>query len=195
MKWFYGTLAWVAVCVLVTPLGLPTRIFWFVSCGIFVAWAVKAAGPHRTAVEKCYGDEYPRRSWARPLLAAGGAVCGVMVLSCAGLLATGGLGGDPQVETVKGGKFGNYKQATVGELLDGFLADPEWSSADDGRTVQVKGGMTYAGKPVEATVLFDVDADGTFEMETLELNGIPQNRLIYNEFAELIVKQHRMGGG
>ena len=192
MRWFYGTLAWIAVCVLTTPFDLPIRLFWFVSCGVFVAWAVKGADPHRKAVEERYGDDYPRRSWGKPLLAAGGAVCGVMILSCAGMLMAGG---DPRIAVVRSSSFDDYPQATIGELMDGFLADPEWSTSDDGNTVQVQGGMTYAGEPVEATVIFDVGPGGTFEMETLELNGIPQNRLIYNEFADLIVKQHRMGGG
>ena len=195
MRWFYGFLAWIAFCVVTTPFDLPTRLFWFVACGIFVAWMVKDLTPHKKSVEERFGEDFPRKGWGMPILAGVGVLCGVMVLSCAGLLAAGGPGADTAVEMVKGGKFGNYNQATVGELLDGFLADPEWSSGDDGRVVRVEGGMTYAGKPVEATVIFDVRQDGTFEMETLELNGIPQNRLICNEFAELIVKEHRMGGG
>ena len=188
MKWFYGTLAWVAVCVLATPFDLPTRLFWFVSCGVFVAWAVKGADPHRKAVEERYGDDYPRRSWGKPLLAAGGAVCGVLILSCAGMLLAGG---DPRIAVVRSSSFDDYPAATIGELMENFLADPEWSTSDDGRTVTVEGGMTYAGKPVQATVIFDVEPGGAFEMEALELNGVPQNRLVYNQFLDLIEEEHR----
>lgn len=68
------------------------------------------------------------------------------------------------------------------------MASPRWES---GKTVSgqefvnIRGGVAYLQKPVDAAAQFFVDRKaGTFAFQAFELNGIPQNQLIQQELIQ-----------
>ena len=98
----------------------------------------------------------------------------------------GGVGGDPAlVAIVKNGNIQMCPEYTVDHLAKNFMASPSWEGgvANDGNAyVNLTGGITLQGKPVDALAQFKVDQKaGTFEFNSFELNGIPQNKLIQVE--------------
>ena len=90
---------------------------------------------------------------------------------------------DKYVSMVKGGTLEAYPQTTVGNAFGDFMPDAKWESllADDGkRYVNVRGTIQYMEKDVEAVVQFLIDSDNDrFEYNAFEMNGIPQNNLMF----------------
>ena len=101
---------------------------------------------------------------------------------------------DATVSLVKNGHLNNYPANTVGEAFDSFFSNPQWKSftADKGKQV-----VEFAGKCMcfekEATVKmqFVVSDDKTFEIEYLDVNDIPQSRLL---MAALLSKVYEKAG-
>ena len=101
----------------------------------------------------------------------------------------GAEGGDFElVSMVQTGKLEWCPDYTVKQMADGFMAWPIWEpiKADDGgEYVNLIGGITLQGKPVEAVAQFKVDRKaGTFAFQAFELNGIPQNLLVQRELIQ-----------
>lgn len=107
------------------------------------------------------------------------------VLAGAVLIAVLGLGGfrvgswgNAAVRIVKNGHFEACSHATVGDMVRGFMGSPSWSSGvtEDGDTfVNISGDITVHEKKVRALLQFFVDQkEGTFEINALEFNGVPQ---------------------
>ena len=73
-------------------------------------------------------------------------------------------------------------------MADGFMSSPRWESGktESGQEfVNIRGGVTYLEKPVDAAAQFFVDRKaGTFAFQAFELNGIPQNQLIQRELIQ-----------
>lgn len=86
------------------------------------------------------------------------------------------------ISIVKNGHFNNHKEKTVGKAIEDFFGNPKWTSgvAEDGTNfVNVEGTILYHEKEVEAVLQFKVDLEErTFQVNALELNEIPQNKLI-----------------
>lgn len=100
--------------------------------------------------------------------------------------------GDPQiVAMVKDGTLSAYPDQTIGEAVEGFFANPQWEHivAEDGNDyVNVRGRISYAGEPADAVVQYAVDPEtGSFQVNAFEINGLPQNELMY---LELIAKMY-----
>ena len=124
-----------------------------------------------------------------------GIIIGLLIVVVVLLQMIGG-GGDPAlVGIVKNGNIQMCPQHTVDRLADSFMASPSWESvkADDGNEyVNIRGGITLQGKPVDAAMQFAVDREtGAFTFNAFELNGIPQNQIIQ---AELIAKMCASAG-
>ena len=98
------------------------------------------------------------------------------------LITLAGCGDSAEVKMVKGGKLQMCPNATVEEMVDGFLGDPSWESgkSNDGQEfVNVEGKMTFQEKEVTAKVQFFINKDRTsFQYNAFEMNDIPQNNFI-----------------
>ena len=60
---------------------------------------------------------------------------------------------EPGAALVKNGKLDSCQNKTLGEMVDGFMGSPSWSSgvADNKQEfVNIKGRITVAGKEVDA---------------------------------------------
>ena len=104
-------------------------------------------------------------------------LCVLLVSSCSDSAA---------VQAVKNGHLESYPDKTISSAIDNFFGSPKWKSGigSDGETqgktlVNVKGNIMYQDKKIEAELQFIVDNDtGTFKINALEFNGIPQNQLM-----------------
>lgn len=109
--------------------------------------------------------------------------CILLVAAIAYAVSFSGGRGDKYVQMVRGGILDGYPQKTVGEAFDDFLDNPKWESgvSEDGeRFVNVKGGILYLNKEAELAVQFFVDEKNeAFQYNACEINGVPQNNLIF----------------
>ncbi len=118
-----------------------------------------------------------------------GIVVGLIIVAVVVLNIIGGGGGDTElVSMVQSGKMEWCPNYTVKQMADAFMASPQWESGktESGQEfVNIRGGITYLQKPVDAAAQFFVDRKaGTLAFEAFELNGIPQNRLIQRELIQ-----------
>ena len=107
--------------------------------------------------------------------------------------------GDKYVQLVKSGTLDGYPQMTVGEAFDGFLSDPKWESGlsdDNVRFVNVKGGALYFGEEAELAVQFIIvdEKEGSFQYNACEVDGTPQNNLVFWGLLETIYGDSASGG-
>jgi len=113
----------------------------------------------------------------------------VLVIALVTTLSSGGAG-DKYIQMVKDGTLNGYPQMTVGEAFDGFLDNPKWESGlsdDNVRLVNVTGGILYYDKDAELAVQFIVDEkDESFQYNACEINGIPQNNLVFWSLLEAV---------
>lgn len=118
------------------------------------------------------------------------AVAGVLLVIIAVSVMSSGGKSDKYVDIVKDGTLDAYPQMTVGKAFDSFLDAPKWESGlsdNNERFVNVKGGILYNGKEAEIIVQFLVDEkSGLFQYNACEINGIPQNNLVFWELLETI---------
>jgi len=93
-----------------------------------------------------------------------------------------GISDSKIVASVKGGTFEEYPDKTLGEMVDGYFADPKWESivADDGNTyVNISGKILYNDKEINVRLQYKYNPDSTFKYNAMEFNEIPQNALVY----------------
>ena len=118
----------------------------------------------------------------------GGIIIGLWIVAAVIWSVIGGGGDSELVSMVQNGKLQWCPNSTVKQMADGFMASPRWESGetDSGQEfVNIRGGVTYLQKPVDAAVQFIVDREaGTLAFEAFELNGIPQNRLVQRELIQ-----------
>lgn len=122
----------------------------------------------------------------------------LLVIIVVSTLSSGGSG-DKYVQMVKGGTLEAYPQMTVGEAFDGFLSNPKWESGlsdDNVRFVNVKGGALYFGEEAELAVQFIIvdEKEGSFQYNACEVDGTPQNNLIFWGLLETIYGDSASGG-
>ena len=87
---------------------------------------------------------------------------------------------NPTVEMVKNGSLESCESKTLGEMVEGFMGSPSWSSGvtqENQEFVDVDGTIMFADKEVEASLQFLVNSE-TFEYNALEFNGVPQNNFV-----------------
>ena len=122
------------------------------------------------------------------------AVVVLVIIFASGGSSNVGSSSNQTISIVKDGYLEGYKQATLGKAIDNYLGSPKWESivAEDGNTyVNVSGEGTYYEKPVTFAIQYKVDTKNqTFEYNAMEMNGVPQEYVIYwalieNMFEEL----------
>ena len=85
-----------------------------------------------------------------------------------------------EVELVRNGKLNSCPQATVGQVINGFMGSPKWASgksADGQVFVNIEGDITFKDKPVRAMIQFFLDGE-SFSFNAFEMNGVPSANLI-----------------
>lgn len=96
-------------------------------------------------------------------------------------------GGEPSqsavVQIVQDGSLEGYPSKTLGEAVDGFLQNPRWEHVrgEDGNDyVNITGKASFMDSTVDMLLQYRVDRDSeSFELQAFEMNGIPQNMLMY----------------
>lgn len=79
---------------------------------------------------------------------------------------------------------------TLEQLVDGYMASPEWQSLEvDGRSlVNITGGIYFHEKPIDALLQFEINDDETLNINALEFNEIPQNQFMSAGLIEAMCK-------
>lgn len=112
--------------------------------------------------------------------------CILLILSFLFLFSLNSCSDSSAVKAVKNGYLSNYPNKTIGSAIDNFFGNPSWKSGigSDGETkgetlVNVKGNIMYQDKKIQAELQFIVNNDtGSFSINALEFNGIPQNKIM-----------------
>lgn len=84
------------------------------------------------------------------------------------------------VLTVKDAYIQACSTATLGEMADAFMSNPQWRDFEgtSGNTiVELTGEISYDGLPAEALIQFEISG-GSFEAIYLGINNVDQNKLI-----------------
>lgn len=84
------------------------------------------------------------------------------------------------VLTVKDAYIQACATATLGEMADAFMTNPQWRDFEgsSGNTiVELTGEISYDGLPAEALIQFEISG-GSFEAIYLGINNVDQNRLM-----------------
>lgn len=85
---------------------------------------------------------------------------------------------DPSITLVKDGYVKACDTASLGQMADAFLSDPQWTtftSTDGDTIVELTGEMSYQDLPADAQLQFKVTDFGTsFETSYFSLNGVGQ---------------------
>jgi hypothetical protein len=117
-----------------------------------------------------------KKAWISPQRAVLAGAVLFAVLALAGFRP--GSWGNAAVRMVRNGHLEACSDATVGDMVSGFMGSPSWTSGvtEDGDTfVNVSGDISVHEKKVRAILQFFVDQKkGTFKFNALEFNGVPQ---------------------
>jgi ABC-type Fe3+-hydroxamate transport system substrate-binding protein len=84
------------------------------------------------------------------------------------------------VLTVKDSYVQACSTATLGEMADAFMSDPQWRDfqGTSGKTiVELSGGISYDGMPADALIQFEISG-GSFEAVYLGINSVDQNMFV-----------------
>ena len=176
MIWFYSIFGFIFLGVITPDDDFTMKIFRFVGLGVLAAWSIFSAQPQINYIKEHFGNDYQRRSWGKPIGIVSACLCFLLAFAVLPTL----LGTPAEILTVRYGKLDAYPGIGLGNAIDEFLSDPEWSvieSEDGTHIVNISGGITYQEKPVRALLQFLV-VDDRFEFTALEFNGIVQNEII-----------------
>jgi len=126
---------------------------------------------------------YQRSKRGKKNLVAGGIFVTLLFTSSVfgmNLVMNGGM--NSEISMVKNGTLSGYPNKTVGEAVEEFFGDPNWQAIlgnDRNKYVNVTGSISYMQEEVRALMQFKLNVkNNSFEINALEFNGIPQNRLI-----------------
>ena len=108
-----------------------------------------------------------------------------------------GCSGSDTIRYVKDGSLDDCPDVTLGQMADSYMDQPYWESfeADDGLDyVNLIGGVTYNGMPVEAIIQFRVyENTGRFEYYALEVDGQSMNNyMAYSLLDEMCTEAYTM---
>jgi hypothetical protein len=82
-------------------------------------------------------------------------------------------------DSIKKGHFDACKKYNVETLVNSFFANPKWesfvSSDDNNYHLNATGQITYDNKPVNALIQFQINNDDSWQINSFEINGEPQN--------------------
>ncbi len=139
MIWFYAFFPFLLAAILSPDSSGVASLFRIGGIGIFVAWIYAEQSPQLEYVRKNIGEQYPRKSWLKPIGIASGAAVGLFgAIFAAALFANwgGGLGTEL---TFNGGQI--FYQAPVTEAeanrLGKYLVDNQFFDGTP-KSVQIK---------------------------------------------------------
>jgi len=176
MLWFYGCLAFVILGLITPDTPSVTTIFYIVQGLMLIVWACTDAEKQVKYVKENFGTNYVRRSWWKPVGIGIGAICLYMVIPGIADFSSESA----NISVVKDGKLDAYPDVTVGQLVDNFIGNPQWSQflgENDENFVNATGKVSYDGREVEAVVQFTVYGK-RFVLNAFEMNGVPQDELM-----------------
>ena len=151
--------------------GFWGTMFWGFVAGLAVAKTGLLLGVHS-----------PR---LRTTSAAIGAV--MLFFAMTGLI---GLSGDIQI--VKTGEFTEHPGHSVGEVVDNFLENAEWSSITDeegDRLVIVGGEMAYDGEPANVLLTFQLHGE-SFTLHSVDLDGERQDDAFSDQLLAVMYREY-----
>lgn len=125
------------------------------------------------------------------------AVIGVIVVLIVGIaLASMGTSETEKVSTVKDGYFYDYTEedgyTDVGTAFDNYFADGTWkafTADDDSEIVEFNGTCLYLDEEANCSIQFEIGEDNTFNVRSMEIDGVPQNRLIINSLIDEVMEE------
>lgn len=91
------------------------------------------------------------------------------------------------VAAVRNGHLNGYPEQTLGQAINSFFGDPKWEAitATDGNTyVNVTGSINVGDEPTQVLLQYRVNEDNSFAFNALELDGVPQNNMMYFSLIE-----------
>jgi hypothetical protein len=94
-----------------------------------------------------------------------------------------GISNNQTVNEVKNGHLTFYPDKTLGEAINGFFTNPKWESfkATDGNIyVNITGKITSNGQDAIAVLQYMID-NNNFVFQSFEIDGVPQNALMYTQ--------------
>lgn len=111
-------------------------------------------------------------------------VFGLLILFIIGSLSNGiDLNGD--VEVIKSSYFNSYPEEdgynNIGDSFDNYFKNAKWSSftsEDDERIVEFNGDFLYLDEETHCTLQFKIDDSGSFDIQAVEFNDVPQSKLM-----------------
>lgn len=135
----------------------------------------------------------PPKKKNRTLIAVIGVVAVVLV---AVFLASMGSSETEKVSTVKDGYFYDYTEedgyTDVGTAFDNYFADGTWeafTADDDSEIVEFNGTCYYLDEEANCSIQFEIEEDNTFNVRSMEIDGVPQSRLIINSLIEEVMEE------
>jgi hypothetical protein len=96
---------------------------------------------------------------------------------------------------VKEGHLKAYPNVPIGKAVDAFHTSPAWKVVpghDATEYVNFSGGAIYCNKPIQVTLQCQVNRSvGSFEVNALEMNDIPQDNLMKAAFLSTLVESYK----
>ena len=92
----------------------------------------------------------------------------------------GCAGGGSDVRLVREGYLQAHPDMSIGRAFDRFFGSPSWTqfTAISGeRVVEFTGNFMLNNREVEAVIQFEIFGNNSFEIRSMEYNGIPQTTL------------------
>jgi len=198
MIWCYATIPYLLLWLFTPYSAFWNGFFRFTGAAALIAWIIVEATPQIRFVKKQFGDNYPKKKWRLPLgigCACLLAFCFFAVVAAIDDDALSVFDESSDIQMVKNGYLFDYPGTPVGKAIDHFLANPKWKTGTTTagqHFVNVRGGMTYQGKPVNATIQFLVNQEAKrFEFYAFELNDIPQNEVMKHALMQKVFEEYR----
>jgi hypothetical protein len=103
-----------------------------------------------------------------------------------------GSSDESRILSVKNATIEAYPDKTMGDMVDGYFVNPQWESinAGGGKTfISIKGKIMYSEKEVNAVLQFVYNPDDTFQYNSLEFDGVPQNKSDFEALLDAMYKE------
>jgi hypothetical protein len=143
-------------------------------------WYFSSAKGQAKYVKAELNDKYERKGWLKPIIIAVISLGILIVFSTA--INQQGISDSKNVKVVKGGVLQMCPNATVEQMVNGFMGSPSWKSGESKsgiKYVNVGGDITYHEKKVRAVIQFTIDEkNNSFKFNAFEINDVPQANLI-----------------
>jgi hypothetical protein len=182
MIWFYSFFPWLLVAALTPNTPSVAKSIGFVPLAVLVAFFWLEIKPQINFVKERFDDQFPRKSWWKPVGLTTGVLASLFVAYVVVFVAVAMSEDELNTAFVKEGRLSAYPNMPVGQAVDSFLSDPVWEAGEDSggkECVVVRGGAQLKGKPIQVALQFRVDRkSGNFEVNALEIDDRPQNKLV-----------------